>query len=374
MPKLIFHSSSELTLGVELELQLINPRTKELVSRAKDLIRNIAHSEYRLQIKPEVTQSMIELNTSIHTSPQSLTKELLALADFLFEEGSKLGICFCGGGTHPFQSWNKHKIFPVPRFKNLYWQHRYLSKRFTVFALHFHIGCKNGNDAIYLTHLLYRYAPHFIALSAASPYYQGIDTGFNSSRLNVVNAFPLSGTIPFVINWQEFSDYYFKMRHLKIIQSMKDFYWDVRPKPKFGTVEVRVCDTPLTVQHVATIVAYAQALARYILLEKPYPFTKDLYLVNNYNRFQACRFGFDGFLIDPYSLEKRTIQDDMLKTLALIKHHAEELHIEKYLRKIKSAVQHKQNDCLQLRNYFSKTKSFRKLIDRQCQLWVNQFK
>src|SRR3990167_5866189 len=190
MPKLIFHSSSELTLGVELELQLINPRTKELVSRAKDLIRNIAHSEYRLQIKPEVTQSMIELNTSIHTSPQSLTKELLALADFLFEEGSKLGICFCGGGTHPFQSWNKHKIFPVPRFKNLYWQHRYLSKRFTVFALHFHIGCKNGNDAIYLTHLLYRYAPHFIALSAASPYYQGIDTGFNSSRLNVVNAFP----------------------------------------------------------------------------------------------------------------------------------------------------------------------------------------
>ena len=370
MPKLVFHRSSELTLGVELELQLINPQTQELISRAKELIRYIRDSDYRDLIKPEITQSMIELNSSIHTTPQSLHKELHTLTRFLNHAGKALDVAFCGGGTHPFQAWSTHKIFPSPRFKTLYWRNRYLAKRFTVFALHIHIGCKNGNDAIYLTHQLNRFVPHFIALSAASPFYMSIDTGFQSSRINVVNAFPQSGIIPFLINWNEFSEYYLKMRKLKIIHSMKDFYWDIRPKPTFGTVEMRICDAPLTLEHVITIVAYAQALARYLLLEKPFPFTKDLYLVYNDNRFQAARYGFDGSIIDPQTLEKKTITNDILAILKCVKPHASALNTESYLRKIYAWTRHKQNDAVKLRSMFVKLKSFRKLVQKQCQLWL----
>src|SRR5262249_27038602 len=148
-------------------------------------------------------------------------------------------------------------------------KYTYLSKRSTVFGQHIHIGCKSGEDAIYLTHALSRYVPQFIAICASSPFYQGVDTGYASSRSTVFNAFPLSGVMPYLITWNEFSEYYYKMRNYGIIGSMKDFYWDIRPKPEFGTVEIRVCDTPLTIRTAAIITAYIQALSLYLLEEKP---------------------------------------------------------------------------------------------------------
>ena len=120
--------------------------------------------------------------------------------------------------------------------------------------------------------------PHFIALAASSPFYQGVDTAFDSSRLSIVNAFPLSGTMPLVHAWAEFNRYFDQMFDLGIVASMKDFYWDIRPKPEYGTVEIRVCDTPLTVDRAAQIAAYAQALARWLWEARPIDVTPDLYL------------------------------------------------------------------------------------------------
>ena len=104
------------------------------------------------------------------------------------------------------------------------------------------------------------HVPAFVALSAASPFYQDQDTRFASSRLTAINAFPLSGTIPLVTSWAEFNRYYDRMFDLGIVASMKDFYWDIRPKPEFGTIELRVCDTPLTIEKAAALAAYAQTL------------------------------------------------------------------------------------------------------------------
>jgi carboxylate-amine ligase len=372
MPNLIFHESAPLTMGAELELQLIDPVNKQMVSRAKDLIRNIADSKFKSKIKPEITQGMIELNSGIHTTPQALHKDLLKLSHFLEKQSKRLDIQICSGGSHPVERWNQGKIFPIPRFKNHSWLYRYLSKNFTIFALHLHLGCKSAEDALYLTHLLSRYVPQFIALSASSPYYQGIDTGFNSSRLNMMKSFPTSGHIPFVTDWQQFSAYYFKLKKLKIIHSMKDIYWDIRPKPTFGTVEIRIFDAPLTLQHAAVLVAYAQTLAHF-LLTKPYPVIEDLYTVYNYNRFQACRFGFDGRFIHPQTLKSASIQDDILDTLQLLKPHARALNTSRYLKTIERWAEQKRNDAQWLRKQFAKTESFEKLVQQQCKIWDKQF-
>src|SRR5512134_4065470 len=138
-------------------------------------------------------------------------------------------------------------MFDRPRFKQISELYGYLAKQFTIFGQHVHIGCAEGDGALYLLHALSRYIPHFIALAASSPYFQGVDTAFDSSRLNAVFAFPLSGRAPFVQTWDEFNAFFGKMRAAGIVESMKDFYWDIRPKPEFGTIEVRVCDTPLTI-------------------------------------------------------------------------------------------------------------------------------
>jgi len=230
-----------------------------------------------------------------------------------------------GGGTHPFQQWHEQRIYDRPRFRELSELYGYLSKQFTIFGQHVHVGCEDGDQALWLLHALSRYVPHFIALSAASPYVQGHDTGFDSARLNSVFAFPLSGRAPFVRDWDEFGAYFDKMMSTGVVQSMKDFYWDIRPKPEYGTIELRVCDTPLTVQKAAALACYLQAICRYLREERPFEPTEDDYLVYTFNRFQACRFGLDGDLVDPKTKQRQKIRDDIIRTLARIDAHALDL-------------------------------------------------
>lgn len=366
-----FKSSQETTIGIELEFQIIDPLTSNLISRAKDLIRNINESHFAEKIKPEITQSMIEINSSVHHSLSSMQEELIKMRNFLAAEGEKLHVNFCGGGTHPFQKWALMKIFPSTRFKNLSHQYRYLSKRSTVFGLHVHVGCKSAEDALYLTHALSRFVPHFIAISASSPFYQGIDTHYHSARSNVFSAFPLSGVIPYLTSWEEFSNYFYKMRKLGVITTMKDFYWDIRPKPEFGTVEIRVCDTPLNIKKAVVIAAYIQTVSHYLLQERPFLYTPDFYNLYSYNRFQALRYGFEGDFINPLTLQHSSIMEDILETINLIKKHTQELNNSRFMTKLKNDVINKQNDSVMLREFFKKTNSLQQVVKKQCKLWID---
>jgi len=174
-----------------------------------------------------------------------------------------------------------------------------------VFGQHIHLGCGSGDEAVYLVHMLTRYMPHFIALSAASPFYQGEDTSFQSSRLTAVSAFPLSGHMPFVQDWAGLPRVFRDHARHGIVEGMKDFYWDIRPKPEYGTIEIRVCDTPLTVRRAALLAAYAQALAAWLLEERTREPSAGVYQVNAFNRFEACRFGYLGKLVDPFARRSR---------------------------------------------------------------------
>ncbi len=366
---LYFKPSSNVTIGTELEFQIVNPKSFALISRAKELVRNIKNSPYQTNIKPEITQSMIEINSSIHSSPDTLFTELLALRDFLLQQAEELQIAFCGGGTHPFQRWAMQKIFPTDRYRHLSQKFRYLSKRSTVFGQHIHIGCESSDDALYLTHALIRYAPHFIALSASSPYYQGVDTGYASSRVTVFNSFPLSGAMPYLTTWEAFSDYYYMMRQYGIIRSMKDFYWDIRPKPEFGTVEIRVCDTPLTIKRAAILVAYIQALSQYLLQERPVVVSPELYYLYPVNRFQAARYGFGGQLLDASLNEPCTIGEDIIHTIKKIEYTANQLNTMSYLVQIKENVINQRNDTLLLKQIFKQVNSLPQVVAAQCDLW-----
>lgn len=326
MPLDAFNPSAPLTFGVELELQLVNLSDFNLTAASPDLMHLLERKPFPGNVTPEITESMIEINSSVHTSYGPLLAELTEIRDTLVAASDTLNIGIAGGGTHPFQHWSDQRISAKPRYEYLSQLYGYLAKQFTVFGQHVHIGCANGDDAMYLLHALNRYLPHFIALSASSPFVQGHDSLFESARLNSVFAFPMSGRAPFTLSWQEFTDVYFaKMERTNIIKSMKDFYWDLRPKPEFGTIELRVCDTPLTVERAAALAAYLQALCRHLLERKDEAPAEDDYLVYNYNRFQACRFGLDGSITHPKTYNSIVIRDDILATLERMLPHAEAL-------------------------------------------------
>jgi glutamate---cysteine ligase / carboxylate-amine ligase len=365
-----FRASAPLTVGIELELQLVRPHDLDLARGAADLLARLDRRKLPGAVKPEITESMIELNSSVHTSCASLLAELAVVKKAVVEEAGVLNLRVAGGGSHPFHDWADRRIYPNERFQFVVERYGYLAKQFTVFGQHIHIGCESGDDAVYLAHMLTRYVPHFIALSAASPFYQGEDTSFQSSRLTAVNAFPLAGHIPFVLDWAEFLEYFDKMKSFGIVASMKDFYWDIRPKPEYGTIEIRVCDTPLTVRRATLLAAYAQTLAAYFLAERPREPLRAIYLVNSFNRFEASRYGLRGELIDPYGGERRRIGEDILDEMALIAPHAERVGSTELLAELGEAVRAGASDADWLRSRAKERGALPDVVRDACQRWA----
>ena len=366
MESIAFKPSAPLTRGVELELQLVNTRDCDLTRAASDMLALIEKEKHAGDIKPELTESMIEISTGIHARHDALLAELREIRATVVAAADQLNVRVAGGGAHPFQHWSDRRIFDKPRFQNISQLYGYLAKQFTVFGQHIHVGCPDGDDALYLLHAMARYVPQFIALSASSPYYQGVDTAFDSSRLNAVFAFPLSGRAPFALKWSEFTSYVERMSVCGIVESMKDFYWDVRPKPEFGTIEIRVCDTPLGVERAAALAAYAQALCRWLLVERPGKVSEDNYLAYTYNRFQACRFGLEGEIVDPIAGVRRTIAEDVAATLESVAVHARELDCEAPLALL-AGVARSGNDARWMRDAFADAGSLPDLVWQQAE-------
>lgn len=358
-----FKISDALTMGVELELQLVSLSDFNLTASSPDLLHLLERKPFPGTVMPEIAESMIEIATGIHTNYSGLLIQLQDSRDTLVRAADTLNIGICGGGTHPFQNWSEQKIFSKPRFREVSALYGYLAKQFTIFGQHVHIGCTSGDDAMFLLHSLNRYVPHFIALSASSPFVQGNDTLFNSARLNSVFAFPLSGRAPFTLRWDDFvQDYFAKMEHTGIVKSMKDFYWDIRPKPEYGTIELRVCDTPLSVEKAAALACYLQALCKYLLdKNEPVP-AEDDYLVYNYNRFQACRFGLEGSIVHPKTYETRSLREDVLATLRKIEPYAQSLSSLDAMDYL-AIVSHEGSDAHYLRKQYGRTGSVEGMVD-----------
>ena len=363
MPLEAFAASQPLTFGVELELQLVSLSDFDLTAASPDLLHLLNRKPFPGNVTPEITESMIEINSSVQTAYGPLLAELIEIRDTLVAASDTLNIGIAGGGTHPFQHWSERRISAKPRYEYLSQLYGYLAKQFTVFGQHVHIGCASGDDALFLLHALGRYIPHFIALSSSSPFVQGHDSGFDSARLNSVFAFPMSGRAPFMLSWQEFNEVFFaKMERTKIIKSMKDFYWDLRPKPEYGTIELRVCDTPLTVERAAALAGYLQALCRHLLARAEEAPVEDDYLVYNYNRFQACRFGLDGTITLPKSYDNVPLREDILATLEKMVPHAEALGSMDALQHLAAAAR-EGSDASLLRRYYERDGSVEAMVN-----------
>lgn len=363
-----FKQSESLTIGIELELQLVDLHHFNLIMEAKDFLRRISEVIQIGLIKPEITQSMIELNSSVHSCCTLLLNEVKTLRNLLVKKADQTHIGICGGGAHPFQKWKEQRIFQTERFASFSEQYGYLAKQFTVFGQHIHVGCESADDALYLCHALARYLPQFIALSAASPFHQEVDTSFDCSRLAIISSFPLSGTPPWILSWTDFENYFKKMSNLGIVKSMKDFYWDIRPKPEFGTIELRICDTPLTIERAVELAAYAQALACWLLDKRPM-LSREIYQTYLVNRFRAARYGLKAILIDPIQQTDIPIADDIVNTCKHLLSYTVNLNSQHALKKIYQMALEGKNDASWLRERYVDLKSLNDVVRSQTEIW-----
>jgi carboxylate-amine ligase len=256
-----FIPSEPYSVGVELELQLIDSETFELVNGIKPLIELYPGSPY---VKPEFIQNTVELASRVGRDVADVHQHLLLLAKNLKPHCNKLGMELCGAGTHPFDT--RLALFtPLPRYLELEQTCGILGYIQVTFATHVHIGVSTREDAIYLFRALKPYLPLFMALSANSPFWRGYDTGFVAYRHRVLAASRNYGIPPSFESWEQFCEFIETSQRAGMLENVRDIHWDIRPRPHLGTVELRVMDAQPTIGEAMQLAALVRALAACLL-------------------------------------------------------------------------------------------------------------
>lgn len=370
MPLPDFHLSDPYTLGIELELQVVNPPGYDLSQDSSALLAHIQDNVHAGEVKHDITESMLEIATGVCHDIHQASAQFSAIRQTVLEAAARQHVQICGGGTHPFQKWQRQEVCDNERYLRTLEHFGYLIQQATVFGQHVHVGCQSGDDAIYLLHGLSRYVPHLIALNAASPYLQGADSKFACSRLNVFSAFPDMGPMPWVTNWQEFTGLFRRLNYTSTVDSIKDIHWDIRPSPHFGTVEVRVMDTPLTLGHAVNIAGLIQAIACWLLETRPFRHQELDYLLYKFNRFQACRYGLEGVLTDVHTGEQRTLSEDILRLLDVVAPWAETVQASSAIEALARQVNQGHSEADEMREFIAEGGSLIALVEKHAQIWA----
>ena len=176
------------------------------------------------------------------------------------EAADRRGIGLLCSGTHPTTEWSTQRISPNPRYAKLVDQMQWLARRLQIFGVHVHVGVRSPEKVIPIVNALTAYVPHLLAVSASSPYWAGSDTGLASARSKVFEALPTAGLPYLLADWAAFEEYMQTLISTGTIASIKEVWWDIRPHPTYGTVELRVCDGLPTLHEVGMVAALSQCL------------------------------------------------------------------------------------------------------------------
>ncbi|MGE0174937.1 MAG: YbdK family carboxylate-amine ligase [Oligoflexales bacterium] len=259
-----FPQNTNLGLGVEVEIQLIDPLTGDLKPVAPNILETLKAETDAKHIKSELFQSMLELDTPICKNAfevgESLRKSLATARRAAGVHNALLMM----SGTHPFANYAERLLTPSSRYHSLLDRNQWIARRLQIFGLHVHIGMRNGDHAIAMNNALCHYLPVVLALSASSPFWHGEETGLASCRITFFEAIPTGGHPYLLKNWEEFEMLVGRLVASKSIHSIKDLWWDIRPNIDYGTLEVRIADCPPTIAEVEAIVAFIHALALFI--------------------------------------------------------------------------------------------------------------
>ncbi len=290
------------TVGVELELHLVDRETGQLVSAANELLEEmgVGHPDREHpRAKHELFQSTVEIITDVCDTAADAHADLRATLDELRQIAATRGIVPISSGTHPFGLARDQLVSPAPRYHELIEAMQWPARRLLICGMHVHVGVRDGERAIAIINELTRHLPIFMALSSSSPFFEGEDSGLASARSKVFESLPTAGLPPQIADWVDFEAFMATLLGSNCISSIREVWWDIRPHPDFGTVELRMCDATPTLAEAAALAALAQSIVEWCnrridageLAPPPREWTV------RENRWLAGRYGMDAELI-----------------------------------------------------------------------------
>lgn len=287
------------TVGIEEELMILDGKTLDLAQEIEPLLEAVS-ARFEGQVKPELMASVLEIATKPCADVAEAGRELGELRQMIAELAAERGLLIGAAGTHPFARWEDQRIVDNPRYHELVAELGYLARRELIFGTHVHVAIEGPDRAIYVADGMRRYLPLLLALSANSPFWRGHATEMMSTREAVFRAFPRQGIPPHYGTWQIYSHRVETMVRSSAIEDYTFMWWDVRPHPKLGTVETRVCDQQTNLGDTMALAALTVTLARRFsasydegvpLVEHPSELIDD-------NKIRAAMRGIEARLID----------------------------------------------------------------------------
>ncbi len=322
------------TVGVEMELNVVDPASGALVSAANELLADLGAGHpggEHPKAKHELFQSTIEVITGVCETPADARRDLQCSIAELRSACDNRGLTLMSAGTHPFSLAREQQVSPAQRYHDLIDAMQWPARRLLICGLHVHVGVRDGARAIAIINELRRHLPLFLALSSSSPYFEGEDSGLASARSKVFESLPTAGLPPPLADWDDFEAFMSTLLDSRCISSIREVWWDIRPHPDFGTIEFRMCDATPTVRESVALAALAQALVVWCdrrIDEGGLPPAAREWTVRE-NRWLAARFGVDAELIVEHPErghpERRPVRDLVTDLHAELSPIAEEL-------------------------------------------------
>ncbi|MGP8001083.1 MAG: glutamate--cysteine ligase [Streptosporangiaceae bacterium] len=311
-----WNPSQGATLGVEWELQLIDAASKLLRQDAREVITALrcrGAAAARPKIHDELMQSTVEVVTGVCSTVSEALADLGATIAQLQRITDMRGTMLACAGTHPVSDWRDAKMAPIQRYAELVEQMQWLARRIQTFGVHVHVGLRDGSKAIPIVNALAAYLPHFLALTASSPFWGGHDTGLASSRAIIFGGLPTAGPPHLLADWSEFEEYMDTLLRAGTIRSIKEVWWDVRPHPDFGTVEIRMFDGVPTLHEVGMVAALSQSLVQLFdtQLDRGYRLPSQPSWVIRDNKWRATRYGLDAIVITNAAGATAPLRDEL---------------------------------------------------------------
>lgn len=352
-----------LTLGIEEEYQIIDPETRELKSYIQEFLEH-GREELQDQLKQEFLQSQVEVGTHICANVQELREEIGRLRRSIVRIAKERGVAVAAASTHPFSTWSSQEVTRGERYTQLHSNMAQLARRMLIFGMHIHVGIEDKELLIDVMNQARYFLPHLLALSTSSPFWQGRDTGLKTYRTVIFESLPRTGIPPSLESWADYKGFIDTLVQTKCIDEPTKIWWDMRPHPKFPTLEFRVCDICTRVEDAVCIAAVVQAIVAKLMKLRSKNMSWRPYRHNliTENKWRAVRYGIDGNLIDFGKREEVPFKLLAQELLELVDDVVDELGSRKEVEHVNTILTRGTSSDRQVEVY-RRTGSFESVVD-----------
>jgi len=359
---IVFNGSPQPTLGVEIEAQVVDESGALATDTAGTKI--LAELDDSAAYKHELLECTVEVITGVCPTVGAVRKDLGDKVERLIDVAEGLGYRITCTGTHPFSSWADQTVSPDPRYHRLIENCQWTARRLLIFGVHTHVGVGSGEEAIAISNSLGTFIPHFLALSSSSPFWQGRDTGLASIRSKIFESLPTAGLPYQMDNWGQFQRFMRTLVGAGTIRSIREVWWDIRPHPGFGTLELRICDGVPTMDELCAIVALSQSLV--VWLGERYNAGLDVpahaaWTIRE-NKWRAARYGLEAEIIrdeEGNLVSLRRSIGDLVERLDPV---AERLGCQEDLRRVNEILE-RGTSAVRQREVFDQTRDLSAVVD-----------